>query len=79
MSRFTLSSVAVPLPSSLEGSKMRASTSGGTSNARFLSKLCPTVEFGLLNATMHQVDEAVAIADLETLTTIYADIITRAA
>lgn len=55
------------------------STSGGTSDARFLSKLCPTVEFGLLNATMHQVDEAVAIADLETLTTIYADIITRAA
>ncbi|MFG6283440.1 succinyl-diaminopimelate desuccinylase [Sphingomonas sp. S6] len=55
------------------------STSGGTSDARFLSKLCPTVEFGLLNATMHQVDEAVAVADLQSLTTIYADIITRAA
>ena len=54
------------------------STSGGTSDARFLSKLCPTVEFGLLNATMHQVDEAVALADLEKLTAIYADVIQRA-
>ena len=53
------------------------STSGGTSDARFLSKLCPTVEFGLVNATMHQVDEAVAVADLETLTAIYTDVITR--
>lgn len=55
------------------------STTGGTSDARFLSRLCPTVEFGLLNATMHKVDEAVAVADLETLTAIYADIIARAA
>ena len=55
------------------------STSGGTSDARFLSKLCPTVEFGLINATMHQVDEAVAVADLETLTAIYADVIARVA
>ncbi len=55
------------------------STSGGTSDARFLSKLCPTVEFGLINATMHQVDEAVAVADLETLTAVYADVIARLA
>jgi len=55
------------------------STSGGTSDARFLSRLCPTLEFGLINATMHQVDEAVAIADLEELTAIYADVIARAA
>ncbi len=54
------------------------STTGGTSDARFLSRLCPTVEFGLLNATMHQVDEAVAVADLHALTDIYADIIRRA-
>ena len=53
------------------------STSGGTSDARFLSKLCPVVEFGLPNATMHKLDEAVAVADLETLTAIYADILTR--
>ncbi len=55
------------------------STTGGTSDARFLSRLCPTVEFGLLNATMHQVDEAVSVADLRALTDIYAAIIRRAA
>ncbi|EGI55676.1 succinyl-diaminopimelate desuccinylase [Sphingomonas sp. S17] len=54
------------------------STTGGTSDARFLSKLCPTVEFGLLNATMHKVDEAVAVEDLYALTRIYAGIIARA-
>jgi succinyl-diaminopimelate desuccinylase len=54
------------------------STTGGTSDARFLSKLCPVVEFGLMNATMHKLDEAVAVQDLEMLTTIYADIVTRA-
>lgn len=48
-----------------------ASTSGGTSDARFLKDLCPVIEFGLLNATMHKRDEAVAIPDLETLVRIY--------
>lgn len=48
-----------------------ASTSGGTSDARFLRALCPVIEFGLSNATMHKRDEAVAIADLEALTRIY--------
>jgi succinyl-diaminopimelate desuccinylase len=48
------------------------STTGGTSDARFLSKLCPTVEFGLCNATMHKLDEAVALDDLTALTEIYA-------
>ena len=51
------------------------STTGGTSDARFLSKLCPAVEFGLVNATMHKLDEAVAVADLYALTDIYADVI----
>jgi succinyl-diaminopimelate desuccinylase len=51
------------------------STSGGTSDARFLSALCPVVEFGLLNATMHKLDEAVALADIEHLTGIYARIL----
>ncbi len=55
------------------------STTGGTSDARFLSKLAPTVEFGLVNATMHQADEAVAIADLETLTRIYMTVLARLA
>ncbi|WP_294302641.1 succinyl-diaminopimelate desuccinylase [uncultured Sphingomonas sp.] len=47
------------------------STTGGTSDARFLSRLCPTVEFGLLNATMHKLDEAVAIDDLRALERVY--------
>jgi succinyl-diaminopimelate desuccinylase len=53
------------------------STTGGTSDARFLSALCPVVEFGLLNATMHKLDEAVAVEDLLMLTDIYADILRR--
>ena len=54
------------------------STSGGTSDARFLSRLCPVVEFGLPNATMHKLDEAVAIADLHALTDIYERVIRKA-
>ncbi|HWK40394.1 MAG TPA: succinyl-diaminopimelate desuccinylase [Croceibacterium sp.] len=47
------------------------STSGGTSDARFLKDLCPVIEFGLVNATMHKADEAVALDDLDTLVRIY--------
>ena len=50
------------------------STSGGTSDARFLKALCPVIEFGLCNATMHKTDEAVAVADLDMLARIYARI-----
>ncbi len=53
------------------GIETELSTTGGTSDARFLSRICPVVEFGLCNATMHKLDEAVAIADLDTLTRIY--------
>jgi succinyl-diaminopimelate desuccinylase len=48
-----------------------ASTSGGTSDARFLKDFCPVIEFGLCNATMHKRDEAVALADLDALARIY--------
>ena len=51
-----------------------ASTTGGTSDARFLKSLCPVIEFGLCNATMHKRDEAVAVADLDVLARIYARI-----
>ena len=54
------------------------STTGGTSDARFLHALCPVVEFGLTNATMHKLDEAVAVEDLHTLTAIYRGILMRA-
>jgi succinyl-diaminopimelate desuccinylase len=53
------------------GLEPEASTSGGTSDARFLRALCPVIEFGLSNATMHKRDEAVAIADLDVLARIY--------
>ena len=51
------------------------STTGGTSDARFIARHCPVVEFGLVNATMHKLDEAVAVADLATLAAIYAGVI----
>lgn len=46
-------------------------TGGGTSDARFIYTHCPVVEFGLVNQTIHQVDERVPVADLENLTAIY--------
>ena len=57
------------------GLRPEQSTTGGTSDARFLRAVCPVIEFGLCNATMHKRDEAVAIADLDVLKRIY----TRAA
>ena len=53
------------------GKRPALSTSGGTSDARFVKDYCPVVEFGLVGQTMHMVDERVALADLETLTQIY--------
>jgi succinyl-diaminopimelate desuccinylase len=53
------------------GKEPALSTSGGTSDARFIKDHCPVVEFGLVGKTMHMVDERVALADLETLTQIY--------
>ncbi len=53
------------------GREPALSTSGGTSDARFIKDYCPVVEFGLVGQTMHMVDERVALADLETLTRIY--------
>jgi succinyl-diaminopimelate desuccinylase len=60
------------------GLEAELSTSGGTSDARFLRTLCPVIEFGLPNATMHKLDEAVAIADLHVLQRIYARVIRSA-
>jgi succinyl-diaminopimelate desuccinylase len=54
------------------------STGGGTSDGRFLIKLCPVVDFGLTNATMHKLDEAAAVDDLRRLQAIYARIIRAA-
>jgi succinyl-diaminopimelate desuccinylase len=61
----------------ITGHKPELSTSGGTSDARFVTSYCPVVEFGLVGQTMHQVDERVPIADLRALTTIYRTILER--
>ena len=53
------------------GVEPEASTSGGTSDARFLKDIVPVIEFGLVNATMHKRDEAVAVDDLDALARIY--------
>ncbi len=57
------------------GIEPELSTSGGTSDARYLTRIVPVVEFGLVNATMHKLDEAVAIADLDQLSEIYRRIV----
>ncbi|MGA2566422.1 MAG: succinyl-diaminopimelate desuccinylase [Pseudolabrys sp.] len=59
------------------GRKPELSTSGGTSDARFITQYCPVVEFGLVGQTMHATDERVPIADLRALTTIYRTIIDK--
>ncbi len=59
------------------GRKPELSTTGGTSDARFITAFCPVVEFGLVGQTMHAVDERVPIADLHALTKIYRKIIDR--
>ncbi len=55
--------------------KPKLSTSGGTSDARFIKKISPCVEFGLVGKTMHKVDETVSLSDLKKLTTIYEKIL----
>jgi len=55
--------------------KPELSTTGGTSDARFIKKIAPCLEFGLVGKTMHKVDEAVPISDLKKLTKIYSNIL----
>jgi succinyl-diaminopimelate desuccinylase len=62
---------------SVTGRTPALTTGGGTSDARFIKDICPVVEFGLVNATIHQVDEHTSIADLEMLTNIYGRFITN--
>jgi succinyl-diaminopimelate desuccinylase len=52
-------------------------TSGGTSDARFIKAYCPVVEFGLVGATMHKLDEHVAVEDVQALTDIYVEVLRR--
>ena len=55
--------------------KPKLSTTGGTSDARFIRKISPCVEFGLVGKTMHKVNEATAVSDLRKLTNIYQNIL----
>ena len=57
------------------GRRPEASTTGGTSDARFIRALCPVLELGLVGQTMHQIDERVPTAELETLTAVYRQVI----
>ncbi len=59
------------------GRRPALSTTGGTSDARFIRDYCPVVEFGLVNRTMHGIDERVATADLVALTAVYRAILDR--
>ena len=59
------------------GAKPELSTSGGTSDGRFLIQLCPVVDFGLPNATMHKVGECAAVEDIRALSRIYERIVRK--
>jgi succinyl-diaminopimelate desuccinylase len=62
--------------SSITGQVPFFSTSGGTSDARFIKDVCPVVELGLAGATMHKADECVPVAEIKALTEIYAAVLT---
>jgi succinyl-diaminopimelate desuccinylase len=56
------------------------STTGGTSDGRFIARICPqVVEFGPINASIHKIDEHVAVADMEPLKNIYKGVLERLA
>jgi succinyl-diaminopimelate desuccinylase len=69
--------LAVAAIEDVTGRKPALSTSGGTSDARFIKDYCPVLEFGLVGQTMHQVDEHAPVKDLVTLTAVYRRIIER--
>jgi succinyl-diaminopimelate desuccinylase len=69
--------LAVAAIEEVTGRRPELSTSGGTSDARFISSYCPVIEFGLVGQTMHQIDERTPVADLEKLTKIYRGILDR--
>ena len=60
------------------GARPALTTTGGTSDARFIKDACPVAEFGLVGRTMHQVDECVAVEDLQRLAAIYRALLERA-
>ena len=74
----TLSDALVGAIAAETGVNAELSTTGGTSDGRFIFKVCPqVVEFGPLNATIHKIDERVALADIAPLTAIYRGTLQR--
>ena len=69
--------LAVAAIAEITGRQPKLSTSGGTSDARFIKDYCPVLEFGLVGQTMHQTDECAPVQDLRTLTAIYRRIIEK--
>lgn len=69
--------LAVAAIEEVTGRKPELSTTGGTSDARFIAGYCPVIEFGLVGQTMHQIDERAAVADIEKLSRIYRGILDR--
>ncbi len=73
----SLSDLVSNAAAAVTGRNARLSTTGGTSDARFICNYAPVVEFGLISRTMHKVDERAAVADIRSLTAIYGGILDR--
>jgi succinyl-diaminopimelate desuccinylase len=69
--------LAVAAIEQVTGRQPELSTSGGTSDARFIASYCPVIEFGLVGQTMHAIDERAPVSDLEKLTRIYRGVLDR--
>jgi succinyl-diaminopimelate desuccinylase len=69
--------LAVAAIEEVTGRRPELSTSGGTSDARFIASYCPVIEFGLVGQTMHQIDERTPVSDLEKLTGVYRGMLER--
>jgi succinyl-diaminopimelate desuccinylase len=69
--------LAVAAIEKVTGRRPKLSTSGGTSDSRFIANYCPVIEFGLVGQTMHQIDERTPVSDLEKLTRVYRGILER--
>jgi succinyl-diaminopimelate desuccinylase len=69
--------LAVAAIEEVTGRRPELSTTGGTSDARFIASYCPVIEFGLLGQTMHQIDERASVKDMEMLTRVYRGILDR--
>ena len=72
-----MSELIVGVIGQIAGRRPELTTTGGTSDARFIKDYCPVVEFGLVGQTMHKVDERMAVADIAALTDIYETILDR--